>query len=197
MNDVRFTRLLKSGLQADFNRLYSELLQYAEERAKGLPDGTAEEACNRIADLIAAGNPPDCWFHAKTIIDNYLVDLRRGQKLVSFEVFPSSLSPKKSRGTIGFVDIYTGGYDKEESPTWGWQGIYLKDSHGFPKVRITGLPEGKERDICLLYWGDGLKQKEIADKLNLDKRYVSKTIKKYRRVEPENDNQGDFLRYPK
>jgi hypothetical protein len=192
MNNGRFLKLLNSGKQEDFNILYDELLQYAGLKAKGLPIDAAIEAVSKIYDLIIEGEHIDSWPHAKTIIDNALVDLRRkqgrGQEVASFEVNPLQIKH--------FVDIYSGNFDEKtgdytvkENAAWGWQGFTIPDSHGYPSLKFR--MEGKEREICRLYWQQGMEQHEIARKLNIDKGYVSRTIKKHK-ASPKPDTRDSF-----
>ena len=56
------------------------------------------------------------------------------------------------------------------------QEVYNKR---YPRVRILEMPEGRERDICLFYWQDGLRQYEIATKLKVSRPYISQVIKRY------------------
>jgi len=57
----------------------------------------------------------------------------------------------------------------------------VHDSHGFPKVRIREIENPTERDICLLYWAEGLNQREIVERCGVNKQYVSSVIKRYKR----------------
>ena len=180
-NNEQFLKLLNSGYQTDFTILYEELLQYASTQTRGLADDSDYEAVSKVCSYIAEGNSIDSLAYAKKIIDNAINDIRRsqarGKQLVSFEPTPKAIND--------FVDIYSGGYDKEtgeyanaDSPAWGWQGYYRVDSHGCPDISIYGLRQGTEKEICGRYWWKGEEQYEIAKELGIDKGYVSRIIKK-------------------
>lgn len=153
MDNERFLRLLNSGIQEDFNQLSEDIQRYAVYKARGLSDidDVASGAWHKVVDLLIKGKSLDSWWHCKTIIDNYIKDLRR---------------KTKAEGTIlpSYV-VYVSDLPKGSYP---------------PKDDIYKLPEGNEKEICLRYWRDGLKQKEIANKLKLDKGYVSRIIKRHR-----------------
>ncbi len=57
--------------------------------------------------------------------------------------------------------------------------MIIKDRRKYPKVRLLGIENDKERQICLDYWESGLIQSEIATKNNVSQQYVSLVIKKY------------------
>ena len=64
----------------------------------------------------------------------------------------------------------------------GELGLYeIRDTHGYPKVRIREIEDPLERDICLLYWAEGLTQQEVAKKCGVSQPYVNQVIKRYKR----------------
>ena len=176
MNNERFLRLLNSGKQVDFYQLVTEIQQYAAFKAQGLPDDTDDKVWYKIEDLLIAGRSFNSWPFVKTIIDNYIKDLRKAQKVKAIDISAHDIAH--------FVDIYEepGEYAEYENPIRGWQGFILEDKHGYPKDNIRELPDGKEREICLLYWQSNKKQSEIAIELKVSKAYVSKIVKRHKRV---------------
>ena len=58
---------------------------------------------------------------------------------------------------------------------------YLKN--GFPKDPINYIKNPTERLICYYYWCDGKKQQEIVDQIGKSKQYVSKVIKRHKKVD--------------
>lgn len=168
MDSERFLRLLNSGRQEDYGKLSDEILQYTASKARGLPniDDAATGALAKIEDLLIEGKSLDSWELVKTIIDNYIKDLRRKQGpedriIPSYVLYASELWPKR----------------------------------GYPKDRILELPEGNEKEICLLYWQDGLGQSEIAKELNVSEPYVSKIINRHKKPMPES-YKTDRFDYP-
>ena len=156
-------RLLKSGNTADFVELSEEIRQYIALRCKGLPDDTGYKVWCKITDLLIAGKSLDSWWHLKKIIDNSVIDLRRKDKRSGRVILPYVL------------------YASELIP-----------KRGYPKNHIEEIKNEKEKQICLLYWQEGKKQKEIADELNLDKGYVSRIIKRHIIVLPDDTMLFDY-----
>ena len=194
-NNKQFLKLLNSGDQADFTIVYEQLLWYAGTQTVSLPDDSDYEAVSKVCSYIAEGNSVDSLAYAKEIIDNAIRDIRRrqarGNKLVSFIVSTKDIK--------AFVDIYSGNYDEEtgeyirtERPAQGWQGYYRVDAHGLPDNRVYGLKDGKERQVCNMYWWEGKKQCEIAKELDIDKGYVSRIIKR-RKASPKPDTKDRLI----
>jgi len=181
MNKARFLKLLNSSDQEDFNLLYDELLAYASSKSRGLPVDATLAAVSKVYDLIADDQAIYSWFHATKIINNALTDLRRkqarGQGLIPFALHPLHISH--------FVDIYSGDFDEagnetiSENPTFGWQGYYLLDTHGY-RGRSEHPLTDRERQICKMYWELNMEQHEIAKELDIDKRRVSEVINRHK-----------------
>ena len=152
MNNERFLRLLNSGRGVDFQQLYRELLGYIAGRTRGLPDDTPHEILNQVIDSLQKGKGKDSWYLVREIIHDRIVDVRRIEKAKGEIIIPSHCL-----------------YEDELLP-----------HHGYPRDRIRELPEGKERDICLLYWEKGWEQHEIATELKVSPPYVNKIIKDHK-----------------
>jgi len=201
MNERQYSKLIegyRKGKQVDFNVLYDVLTEYAESKARGLPDDAAYEAVSKVCDLIAEGRLPHSWAYTKEIIDNTLIDIRRkqgtGQRPAEFDVSLRDIGGSRRHQEAGFVDVYTGEFDEEagedtedQQATWGWRGCWIADNHGYPKIEFLRLPDGKERDICKLYWIEGKEQHEIAKELRVHKSYVSRVVRKYKREAQHSD----------
>jgi len=182
------------GEQSDLYRLHRKLLRYAETQAKGLSSAAPADAVNKVFDKAASGKSIDSWYHAKTIIDNHLKDLRRkqgrGKEPVTLEIGAWDIKH--------FVDVYsgdfnedTGDYTEKENPTWGWHGFRLPNRHGYPGMNVYRMHNDTEGEICKLYWEYDMEQKEIAEKLGKDKGYISRIIKR-NRASPKPDTRDRF-----
>lgn len=180
MENERYLRLLSGG-QEGYNKLWDEFVKYAARRAVELciyhALDTANEAVNEIEDLIKDGKPPESWGLARTIIDRNLIDYKRKSKI---EAVADYELRSGERNTLQGVTIRDEKASIDDSIV-DFRVFKVADKHGYPKDRILELREGKARDICILYWCDGLEQQEIANALKVTKQYVSKVIEKHRK----------------
>ena len=185
MDNESYLKLLNSGRQEDFNKLWGELVKYAKRLAieKSIYDAeeAAYESLNEIEeDLTIKGKMPESWGLARVIIDRNLIDYKRKDKFESVADYELRSGARNTRQGITVRDEKAG---IDESIV-DFRVFKVGDKHGCPKTRILELPEGNEKQICLRYWRDGFEQNEIADALNITKQYVSKVIKKHKVTYP-------------
>ena len=150
--------------QVEYNQFYDKLKRYANQKASrlfsdlGLRADAVDTALDRATDeLISNQEIENMEALVRDIVDKSLVSSFIAKKTDSASASPDE---KQILGDTGRIQ-------------------QILDKGKLPKVRILDLPEGKQKRICLLYWRDGLTQKEIATKLGVVHSYISEVIKKY------------------
>ncbi|MDD5220510.1 MAG: helix-turn-helix domain containing protein, partial [Candidatus Bipolaricaulis sp.] len=61
----------------------------------------------------------------------------------------------------------------------GYQITQTKPNRGYPRCNVLGIENETKRQICVLYWQQGMTEDGISEALGVTQQYVSKTIKQY------------------
>jgi len=168
-NQTRFAQLTGNS-QIEFTQAWDELVRYATDKAKGyFDDGVSrDEAVDEVMSGVTAWlvdlshnsklvegikNP---WGYIKKVIYNHLKKLSKGR-----DYRPS------------YLESASADYDSEDdSPD---EEIHASEYRAFIPIE----KEVKTKDSIIFLYTLGLSQAEIVRELEVDKAYVSRTIKKY------------------
>ena len=148
--------------QVEYNKFYDRMKRYANYQARrlfsdtGLRIEAVDTALDTVVDKVSAneGNIANIDLYSQGIIRNSLKSSARHRKL---DVSKSSPEMRES----------------------GMRVRQIVSNGNYPGVKLSGIGNDKERNICLLYWEYGLKQEAIATQAGVSQQYVSQIIVKY------------------